>query len=156
MIKILYVCLGNICRSTMAEGTMIKLIKDNNLENKIAVESAGTASYHVGELADYRTRNVLSKNGIDLTTKARRICLNDFYEFDYIFAMDQNNLADILLIKPDDSKANIKLFRSVIPDEKNQSVPDPYYGTIDDFKKVYTICANTNSILLKSLFDIEK
>ena len=97
-VKILYVCLGNICRSPIAEGTMQELILAKGLSEKISVDSAGTADYHIDSLPDRRTRSNAEKNGIKLKHKCRQLSIQDFLDFDYIEPMDRNNLVDIQIL----------------------------------------------------------
>jgi protein-tyrosine phosphatase len=158
MIKILYVCLGNICRSPIAEGTMQKLIDDKGLTNHILVDSAGTASYHIGDLPDRRTRENANNNGIALTHRCRQISIDNFTEFDYIVAMDHNNLEDINVLSLtafgtiDEDKTF--LLRKFDPEGfPTDSVPDPYYGTNTDFENVFQIVSRSNEAFLKWLME---
>ena len=158
-IKILYVCLGNICRSPIAEGTMQDLIQEKGLSDKISVDSAGTADYHIGSLPDKRTRANAEKNGITLTHKCRQISIQDFSEFDYIVAMDANNLADIQILsltafgvhQNDDAVFLMRKFDPVGPG--NESVPDPYYGSTVDFENVFKIVQRSNEAFLDWIID---
>ena len=129
------VCLGNICRSPLAEG--ILKAKTNHLD--VVVDSAGTAAYHVGEKPDIRSIEIANKYGIDLTSqRARQFSVNDFDEFDKIYAMDSSNYANIISLARDE-KDRDKV--DVILNESNpksfQSVPDPYYGGDNGFQDVY-------------------
>ena len=152
MIKILFVCLGNICRSPLAEGIFMKQITDQGLAHLFDADSAGTASYHIGNLADKRSIAVAAQHQIKLTHRARAFGINDFTAFDYVVAMDKNNLHDIKKIMPSDSKTNVVLMRSFDTIEPDGNVPDPYYGEIKDFEEVYEIldrsCANFIQYLL--------
>jgi protein-tyrosine phosphatase len=141
MIRVLFVCLGNICRSPLAEGHFIKLIKKNNLSSKITCDSAGTASYHIGSLADSRTRANAVSHGLELTHHARQLHTGDFHQFDYILAMDSSNLEDINYLREGlkDNKAQIFLMRHFDPQAKNADVPDPYLGGSAGFEEVYRI-----------------
>ena len=135
MSKILMVCLGNICRSPLAEG--ILKAKTNHLD--VVVDSAGTAAYHIGEQPDIRSIEIANKYGIDLTSqRARQFSVNDFDEFDKIYAMDSSNYANIISLARDE-KDRDKV--DVILNESNpksfQSVPDPYYGGDNGFQDVY-------------------
>lgn len=139
MQKILFVCLGNICRSPLAEGIMLHLKEKHTL--RVHIDSAGTANYHVGEAPDRRTIANAKKNGVDLSElKARQFHLSDFEEFDTIYVMDQNNLRTILAMsmRPEHSK-KVKLFLSAVYPEKDLEVPDPYYGSEKDFEHVFQL-----------------
>ena len=135
--KILMVCLGNICRSPLAEGILQHKANENSLT--IEVDSAGTAAYHVGNLPDERSIEVAKKYEIDLTNqRARQFQAKDFQEFDLIYAMDAENCNNILKLsssKEDEEK--VKLILNEIEPESNSSVPDPYYGGKDGFENVY-------------------
>ncbi len=129
--KILFVCLGNICRSPAAEAICKQKIKDRDLENFFVVDSAGTGGWHVGNLADPRMRETASSRGIDLTSRSRQIEENDLYKFDQILVMDKDNLKAVKsLIKDDINSVNskIKLILSYSQNSQFDEVPDPYYG----------------------------
>ena len=141
MIKVLFVCLGNICRSPLAEGHFVKLISDNHFESVIRCDSAGTAGYHIGELADLRTRKNAQEHGLELVHKARQFSGKDFNDFDYILVMDESNLRNIALIKSDLKETKAQLFKMRYFDYefKNEDVPDPYYESEKGFEDVYQI-----------------
>jgi protein-tyrosine phosphatase len=159
MLKILYVCLGNICRSPIAEGTMNDLIIKAGLANKISIDSAGTADYHIGDLPDRRTRKNAVEHGIELGHKCRQISIQDFSDFDFIVAMDANNLADIqrlslMAFGQHQSEDRVFLLRKFDPNgQPNDSVPDPYYGTETDFEHVYQIVKRSNKKFLEWLLE---
>lgn len=161
-IKILYVCLGNICRSPIAEGTMQELILEKGLSDKISVDSAGTADYHLGSLPDSRTRANSEKNGIKLTHKCRQLCTQDFLDFDYIVPMDSNNLADIQILSltafgTHQSEESCFLLRKFDPKGSySDSVPDPYYGSETDFENVFQIVKRSNEAFLEWLIEKHK
>ena len=149
MSKILMVCLGNICRSPLAEG--ILKAKTNHLD--VVVDSAGTAAYHVGEKPDIRSIEIANKYGIDLTSqRARQFSVNDFDEFDKIYAMDSSNYANIISLARDEKDRN-KV--DVILNESNpksfQSVPDPYYGGDNGFQNVYEMLEEACDIITQNL-----
>ena len=149
MSKILMVCLGNICRSPLAEG--ILKAKTNHLD--VVVDSAGTAAYHVGEQPDIRSIEIANKYGIDLTSqRARQFSVNDFDKFDKIYAMDSSNYANIISLARDEKDRN-KV--DVILNESNpksfQSVPDPYYGGENGFQDVYEMLAEACDIITQKL-----
>ena len=131
MTAILMVCLGNICRSPLAEAAMRMTTKRAGLDMR--VDSAGTAAYHIGNAPDQRSQQVaMQMANIDMSGyKARQVKTTDFDDFDYIFAMDQQNLHDLLAIKPEDSRAIVKLLCN------DSAVDDPYYGDMSDFEDVW-------------------
>ena len=152
--KILFVCLGNICRSPAAEGVFKRKIKDRNLESLFFVDSAGTGDWHVGNLADQRMRETASLRGIDLTSRSRQISGNDLYEFDRILVMDKDNLQAVNLLiqdqlRPINSKVELLLSysKSTLLDE----VPDPYYGGQDGFEVVLDLLDKAIDGLIDSL-----
>jgi protein-tyrosine phosphatase len=152
-VKILFVCLGNICRSPMAEGMMKHLVKEQKLENEFFIDSAGTAAYHIGNLPDSRMRATAARHGINLDSKARQFKTHDFDDFDLIVAMDSSNKSNILKLarnKQDEEK--VKMMRAF--DEASfrfDDVPDPYYGGDAGFENVYQILKRSCGNLLKEL-----
>ena len=154
--KILFVCLGNICRSPAAEGIFKKKLKDRDLEKLFVVDSAGTGSWHVGNLADPRMREAASLRGIELISRSRQIETNDLFEFDYILVMDKNNLNAVKsLVKDPLSKVNskIKLILSYSKNSGLDEVPDPYYGGLDGFDNVLDLLDNAIDGLLDNVID---
>ena len=138
--KILFVCLGNICRSPLAEGIFNDIVNKNNTSNLYETDSAGTSDFHCGELPDPRTLKNAMKNGLTLTHKCRQFKKSDFYEFDHIIAMDDSNLKDIIKLKPaDETRAKIIKMRFYDPLNKNANVPDPWFGGEKGFEEVYQI-----------------
>lgn len=139
MKKILFVCLGNICRSPLAEGIMLHLKEKHKLD--LEVDSAGTASYHIGEAPDKRTIANAAKHGVDLTPlRARQFKVNDFDKFDWILAMDVNNLNAIKKMTNEQKHLQkVKLMLDFAQSSENAEVPDPYYGTEKDFELVYDL-----------------
>ncbi len=140
MVKILFVCLGNICRSPMAEAIFNQQIKKLGLSEHFQADSAGTSSYHIGNEPDPRALLVLRKHLTPLKHKARQFKKGDFNKFDYIMVMDRMNYQDIKDLKPDRIKKDVLYLRQF--DELNfgnKEVPDPYYGNEDDFLAVYKI-----------------
>lgn len=137
--KILFVCLGNICRSPAAEGVFKQKIKDRDLEKLFVVDSAGTGGWHVGNLADPRMRETALSRGIELRSRSRKIKESDLYEFDHILVMDNDNLDAVKsLIKDPNNPVNskIKLILSYSKNSQLDEVPDPYYGGQNGFDKV--------------------
>jgi len=154
--KILFVCLGNICRSPAAEGVFKQKIKERDLEKLFAVDSAGTGSWHVGNLADPRMRETALSRGIELTSRSRKIEECDLYEFDHILVMDNDNLDAVKsLIKDHRNPVNskIKLILSYSKNSQLEEVPDPYYGGQNGFDKVLDLLDDAMDGLIDSLID---
>ena len=137
MSKILMVCLGNICRSPLAEG----ILKSKTKHLNIIVDSAGTAGYHLGNPPDTRSIEIAEKYGIDLTKqRARQFTINDFDEFDKIYAMDTNNYANIIALARNENDRNkVDVILNEVNPKSFQSVPDPYYGGDNGFQNVYNM-----------------
>ena len=148
MKKVLFVCLGNICRSPIAHGIFQHLVDEAGLHNEIRVDSAGTASYHIGELPDKRARLVCEERGIKLTHRARAFSIDDFHEFDYILAMDHQNLLNIQKLEPETHNAQLSLMRAFDTSNPNTDVPDPYYGEMKGFVEVYEMLERSCKELL--------
>ena len=156
--KILFVCLGNICRSPAAEGIFKQKIKDRGLENFFIVDSAGTGGWHVGNLADARMRASALSRGIELTSRSRKIEESDLYEFDHILVMDNDNLDAVKsLIKDELHPVNskIELILSYSKDSQLNEVPDPYYGGQNGFDKVLDLLDDAIDGLIDSFIDEE-
>ena len=154
--KILFVCLGNICRSPAAEGIFIQKIKDRDLENLFVVDSAGTGGWHVGNLPDRRMREATLLRGIELTSRSRKIEESDLYEFDHILVMDNENLDAVKsLIEDHNNPVNskIKLILSYSKNSQLEEVPDPYYGGQNGFDKVIDLLDGAMDGLIDSLMD---
>lgn len=146
--KVLMVCLGNICRSPLAEG----ILKSKVNPDKVFVDSAGTAGYHVGNPPDERSIAVAKKYGLDISfQKCRRFSEIDFLEFDYIYAMDRSNFSNIIkLAKSNEDESKVRLLLDEI-DLGLSEVPDPYYGGSDGFEKVYQMVDLACEVIAKRL-----
>ena len=154
--KILFVCLGNICRSPAAEGIFKQKIKDRDLENLFVVDSAGTGGWHVGNLADRRMREAALSRGIELTSRSRKIDHNDLYEFDHILVMDKDNLNAVKSLIKDNTypiNSKIKLILSYSKKSQLDEVPDPYYGGQNGFESVLDLLDDAIDELIESLID---
>lgn len=150
MIQVLFVCLGNICRSPQAEGVFAQLVREAGLSDHIAFDSAGTSDYHVGELPHPRTRAASLRHGIELTHRARQVTVADLDRFDWVVAMDHRNLADLqqLAGRSQARLRKLRLLREFDPDPGDLAVPDPYGGGDDGFERVYQICLRSSQGLL--------
>ena len=139
MQKILFVCLGNICRSPLAEGIMLKLITEKELD--LHVDSAGTAKFHVGEAQDARTITNAKNHDVNLTAlRARQFTEKDFDEFDAIYVMDNSNMTHVLaLAKNETQSQKVELFLNTLHPNKQMEVPDPYFGGEEGFEEVYNL-----------------
>lgn len=143
------VCLGNICRSPLAEG----ILKSKVNSDSVFVDSAGTAAYHIGKLPDERSIEVANKYGIDITKqRARKFVVKDFDEFDIIFAMDDSNYQNILsLVRNNDDEQKVRMILNEIHPAKNLSVPDPYYGGNQGFENVYKMLDDACDVIASNL-----
>ena len=139
----LFVCMGNICRSPTAHGVMQHKLDERNLNHLIELDSAGTHAYHVGEKSDARSRAIARNKGIDMEfIRARKISVGDYDEFDFILAMDDDNLELIHYYAPQNAKADIRLFLDFANRAEKCSesvVPDPYYGGDEGFENVFRL-----------------
>jgi protein-tyrosine phosphatase len=138
--RVLFVCLGNICRSPTAEGSMRELVREAGLEGQIELDSAGTGSWHVGSAPDERATAAAARRGVVLEGAARRVRAEDFDFYDLILAMDSANLRDLQELAPDgEGRAKLRLLREfdrASEDSNDLDVPDPYYGEGDGFERV--------------------
>lgn len=142
MVRVCFVCLGNICRSPTAEAVMRHLVERAGLTGHIQIDSAGTGAWHAGEQADPRARATAARRGVALDSLARQVSRDDFERFDYIVAMDRANQSELERLAPDRAaRAKIHLLRAFDPSAPaGAPVPDPYYGGDDGFDDVFDIC----------------
>jgi protein-tyrosine phosphatase len=150
-LRVLFVCLGNICRSPAAEGVFRHQVSAAGLEREFHIESAGTGAWHIGELADGRMRRAAERRGIGMTSRARKVSADDFERFDHILAMDRSNLETLLDLAPPEHLHKIRLFRDLDPAAPGKDTPDPYYGGDAGFDEVLDIVERTSAHLLESL-----
>ncbi len=155
MIKVLFVCTGNICRSPTAEGVLRHFAAAQGLGDLIEIESAGTHDYHVGDPPDPRTVKAAAARGFDLSAlRARKVTRSDFQNFDLILAMDESHLAHLQALRPKDARAEVKLFLAYHPVESGKpltNVPDPYYGGPEGFEQVLDLVERASAGLLKTI-----
>ena len=150
-VRVLFVCMGNICRSPTAHGVFQALVENENLLDAIRVDSAGTHSYHVGSPPDLRSQATARARGVDLSgLRARRFVSADFSEFDYLLAMDTGNLADMNAIRPDDAGTRAELMLRYSDRFKEGEIPDPYYGN-EGFDLVYDMVEDAARGLLRHI-----
>lgn len=151
-IKVLFVCMGNICRSPTAEAVFRKTLSKDGLADCVEVDSAGTHGYHVGEAPDTRTQRAASSRGYDLSNmRARKVAAQDLEYFDLILAMDRNNLETLRRICPPERYDRLKLFMDYARNFDDDEVPDPYYGLGHDFDLVLDMVEDASAGLVEAL-----
>lgn len=151
-IRVLFVCLGNICRSPLAEGVFREHVRRAGLAASFEIGSAGTGGWHVGDPPDRRMIGTARGHGVELTSRGRQLVAPDLRFYDVILAMDRDNLHDILFLDPDREFADrVRLFREYDPEPGDYQVPDPYYGEQDGFDHVYRMVDRTSAALLGAL-----
>ena len=150
-VKILMVCLGNICRSPLAEGILASKLP----ASKFTVDSAGTGSWHIGHAPDKRSMAVAKKNKLDISKqKGRQFKLSDFEEYDYIYVMDHNNYKDVLALSTQHQHSTkVQMILNELFPNENVDVPDPYYGTNNGFEMVYNMLNDACDIIANKLIE---
>ena len=152
--KLLFVCLGNICRSPAAEGVFLHLLKQRGLSDRFVVDSAGTGGWHVGNSADRRMQAAANRRGIELPSRARQICLDDFSSFDLVLTMDNDNLAAVRGLAKEAGTGATATITPMLNYARNFSeteVPDPYYGGEAGFEHVLDLLEDACANLLDEL-----
>jgi protein-tyrosine phosphatase len=153
--RVLFVCLGNICRSPTAEGVMRSLVSEAGLQDSIEVDSAGTGGWHVGERPDERATAAALARGVTLEGSARQVRPEDFNDFDFVLAMDSSNLRDLrALAHGEDEREKVRLLREFDPASAGSSdldVPDPYYGGVSGFDDVFELVRAACAGLLQQI-----
>ena len=157
-LKILYVCSGNICRSPLAQGISEHLLGTDYRHRAIEVESRGTTGYHVGEQVDPRMRETADRRGITLSHRALQVSQQDFLDYDLILAMDKSNYRDLMRIaRTPEFQAKVRMFRDFDPQaEGDLEVPDPWYGGMNGFERVFEIVYRTCSRLIAEELDLKE
>ena len=149
-VSVLFVCMGNICRSPTAEGVFRHLVGEAGLSGQIQIDSAGTHAYHIGEPPDRRSQATAKSRGVDLSMqRARKVASEDFKKFHYVLAMDENNLSELLRICPSDAIHPPQLFLAFAPQLAHREVPDPYYGGPQGFDQVFDMVESASKGLLE-------
>ena len=150
--KVLFVCMGNICRSPTAEGVFRKLAMERGLSGKLEIDSAGTHGFHVGRPPDPRTIEHAARRGYNLAAlRAREVVPGDFVRFDYVIAMDEENIRQLKSFCPDHLAGKIELLLVYAGDGKHHDVPDPYHGNEKDFQEVFDILNRTIDSFIESI-----
>ncbi|MBK5929522.1 low molecular weight protein-tyrosine-phosphatase [Halochromatium salexigens] len=151
-IRVLFVCMGNICRSPTAQGVFAKHVIEEGLSHLIEIDSAGTHAYHVGEPPDARARETAQRRGIDLSLqRARRAVAEDFERFDYVLAMDKANHRALSALCPSGFEGRLRLFMDYAPQLGQREVPDPYYGGANGFEAVFDMVDAASRGLLEAI-----
>jgi len=153
-VRVLFVCMGNICRSPTAHGVFRDLVRKEGLQERIEIDSAGTHAYHVGNEPDQRAQATAQARGIDLSDlRARQVTADDFIDYDYILAMDEENHDILRALCPRGEEGRLRLFLEFAPGQGVREVPDPYYGGAQGFERVFDLVDAASRGLLK---DIER
>lgn len=153
-VNVLFVCMGNICRSPTAEGVFRHLVRTQKLEDRIVTDSAGTHAYHVGEPPDKRAQATARQRGIELQDlRARRVTARDFEKFDYVLAMDRDNYAILEELCPPERLDRLSLLLDFAPSRPESEVPDPYFGGAQGFEVVFDMVEQAAQGLLQDIQD---
>jgi protein-tyrosine phosphatase len=151
-IGVIFICMGNICRSPTAEAVFRRYVEAEGLADVISIDSAGTHDYHIGEPPDSRTQRVAQQRGYDMSgLRGRQAESGDFARFDYVLAMDEANLAILKSLRPRDAQSHLGLFLAFAEQHKEREVPDPYFGGADGFEHVLDLVEDASRGLLKHI-----
>lgn len=152
MVKVLFVCLGNICRSPTAEGVFRAIVDEAGLSDLVSIDSAGTSGWHIGDPPDERGQRAALTRGYDLSQqRARKVGPRDFDTFDYIIGMDSRNVADLSAMAPAGTRDKVSLFLAFAPETGEREIPDPYYGGSDGFDQVLDLVEAASRGLLADI-----
>ena len=150
--RVLFVCMGNICRSPTAEGAFLALLKQEGVHEQVNIDSAGTHAYHVGEAPDLRAQKIAEGRGYNLSgLRARKVIFADFEDYDYLLAMDEDNYEHLMSACPDEYKDKVQYFLDYAPHIETREVPDPYYGGKYGFDRVLDMVEEASIGFLDSL-----
>lgn len=151
-VSVLFVCLGNICRSPTAHAVFRKLVEDEGLASEIEIDSAGTAAYHVGKHPDTRSMEVARQRGIEMMDlRARKVDFGDFYQYDYVLAMDDENYYNLKEMALPEHHEKIQMFLDYSAEFDETEVPDPYYGGQQGFNHVFDLVTSASNGLLQHI-----
>ncbi len=151
-IRVLFVCLGNICRSPTAEVVFRHQVEQAGLAEQILIDSAGTHDYHIGDAPDARTQRAAKLRGYDMSRlRGRQVEAGDFHRFDYVLAMDEANLDLLKRLRPRDAQSHLGLFLEFAERHADKEVPDPYYGGADGFERVLDMVEDAAAGLLRQI-----
>jgi protein-tyrosine phosphatase len=152
IVKVLFVCMGNICRSPTAEVVFRTQVEKAELVELIQIDSAGTHSYHIGDPPDARTQHAARRRGYDMSNlRGRQVEAEDFLRFDYVLAMDEANLANLRLLRPDGAQSHLGMFLDFAERHREREVPDPYFGGADGFERVLDMVEDAAEGLLRHI-----
>ena len=153
-VSVVFVCMGNICRSPTAEGVFRDVVKQQNMSDVISIDSAGTHAYHIGESPDPRSQSTALSHGVNLSSqRARKVVWEDFDRFNYVIAMDRSNLENLKRLQGSDQPAKLHLFMEFAKGWDNEEVPDPYYGGGNGFEEVFSMVKDASKGLLQYIVD---
>ncbi len=153
-VNVVFVCMGNICRSPTAEGVFRHVVQAKNLQDVIKMDSAGTHAYHIGESPDSRSQATANSRGVDLSAqRARKVEANDFDRFDYVIAMDRSNYENLKVLATPNQQKKLHLLMNFTSTWDDAEVPDPYYGAGDGFTTVFDMVQSASEGLLETIIN---